>query len=255
MVRILHEVQMRASSCFITLTYDEAHLPENGSLLPADFTRFVKALRKGYAKREISFYGCGEYGDRSYRPHYHLIVCGPEKFFEDRYRGPDPSRIVWLSEELDDYWRMGLTEMGTVTAASASYVAGYATKKVRVAEQDEFYERVNVESGELIQVEPVFARMSLRPAIGRTWIEKYWTDVYPRDFVVNDGRERKPPRYYDKFMDFLDEDGGTQERRTIMEEVRDKRWLEKVELDKYTLAAKEAILRGRRGLQGGRDAV
>lgn len=88
-----------------------------------------------------------------------------------------------------------------MTTASAAYVAGYVRKKVMRKVNPEAYTRVNPDSGELVELQPEFARMSLRPAIGLRWIQKFWRDVYPRDFVVLDGRQMKPPRYYDKWLE------------------------------------------------------
>lgn len=44
--------------------------------------------------------------------------------------------------------------------------------------------------------------MSLRPAIGRTWFEKYWPEVAKaRDGVIVDGKRLPVPRYYDKLLE------------------------------------------------------
>lgn len=249
MVRLLHESDMHRYAYFLTLTYSDKELPCNGSLRPADLSTFLKALRRRFG-RGISFYGCGEYGESTQRPHYHAVLFGVE--FLDRYEHPDPNRDgVWRSETLDRTWNRGITEFGTVTAGSCSYVAGYVRKKVGFDGKDTAY--VNPLTGEIL-VAP-FARMSLRPAIGRRWIERYWSDVYPRDYIVVNGKESKPPRYYDKYMDLPDERGGSRERRAIMEEVREKRWNEKEDASDYTLAAKEAIEESRIKLFAGRDAV
>jgi hypothetical protein len=133
--------------------------------------------------------------------------------------------------------------------ASASYVAGYVKKKQHRGQKT----HVNPLTGEVLQDE--FARMSLRPAIGRTWIERYWPDVYPRDFVVVDGYEAKPPRYYDKFMDLEDDKGGCPKRRRIMMEVREKRHKEAIELSRATLDAKEKIHQSRNSLYAGRHTL
>ncbi len=94
--------------------------------------------------------------------------------------------------------------------ASASYVSGYVRKKQKAKD----YNRCVPQTGELKA--PEFARMSLRPAIGRRWIERYWEDVYPRDYVVIDGYQAKPPRYYDRWMDA--------NHPELMEEVRQTRF-------------------------------
>jgi len=238
-VRMMHESRMHQSSVFVTLTYSDRKLPRGGGLYAKHFSRFVKDLRATQEGR-ISFFGCGEYGERTGRPHYHALLFGVE--FLDRYSGFDSTRPdVWRSETLGDTWGRGLVEGGTVTMASASYVAGYIRKKVRA--QD--CQRCNPVTGEILTSE--FARMSLRPAIGRRWIEEHWRDVYPRDFVVMDGYEAKPPRYYDKWMD--------QHHPLVMEDVRQARRDEVLELTTYQLNAGEKKAESRINLFSGRAGV
>lgn len=222
-VRMVHEAQMHECNWFLTLTYNEEELPSNGSLNPKDFQSFVKDLRRDYPTGSVSYYGCGEYGGKTQRPHYHAMFFGPN--FLDRYRDANTSRPgVWRSEALDSYWGKGFAELGTMTLASAAYCAGYLKKNVFGSEP-----MINRSTGELL--EPEFSRMSLKPAIGKRWLEKYWDDVYPRDFVVMDGVEAKPPRYYDKWMD--------ENIPSLMEEVRQARYDEAIELTKYQLNAKD----------------
>ncbi len=238
-VRIMHESRMHENNAFVTLTLDKKHLNENRELCAKDFSRFVKDLRKTQERR-ISFFGCGEYGETTGRPHYHALLFGVD--FLDIASGFDTRRpSVWRSQTLDDVWGRGFCEGGTVTMASASYVAGYIRKKMKQKD----YVRANPFTGEMMT--PEFARMSLRPAIGKRWIQKHWPDVYPRDFVVINGKEAKPPRYYDKWMDA--------NHPEIMEEVRQKRCDEAIQLSDYTLAAGEAITKSRINLFARRDAL
>ncbi len=238
-VRMMHEARLHASSVFVTLTYDEERITDNASLCPKHFQGFIKRLRKTQ-QTTLSFFGCGEYGSRTQRPHYHALLFGVD--FLDRDSGVDPSRpLVWWSKTLDDVWNFGRTEGGTVTMASASYVAGYIRKKAKAKD----FARANPFTGELLT--PEFARMSLRPAIGKRWIEKYWADVYPRDFVVVDGIEAKPPRYYDKWMD--------QNHPHLMERVRQTRFDQQQQLSKYTLISAEKTHQARVNLFQERDTI
>ncbi len=239
-VRMMHEERMHKHSFFLTLTYDEGSLPENASLCPKHLSGFVSRMRKAWPSRRLSFFGCGEYGERTQRPHYHAMCYGAP--FYDKYDGFDDSRSnIWRSESLNNLWGHGGTELGSVTMASASYVAGYIRKKQRSKDRV----RCNPATGELL--EPEFARMSLRPAIGRRWIERNWRDVYPRDFVVVDGVEAKPPRYYDKWMET--------KFPFIMEEVRQKRFDEMEDLTPYQLTAAEKIHQSRINLFEARAGV
>jgi len=238
-VRMMHEARMHESNVFVTLTYREEDLPDETGLAPTDLSGFIKRLRKTQ-NAPISFFGCGEYGERTQRPHYHALLFGVD--FLDRHSGPHSGKpSVWRSESLDDIWGLGNTEGGSVTMASATYVAGYIRKKMKRRD----FARANPITGELLAEE--FARMSLRPAIGRRWIAKHWRDVYPRDFVVVDGVEAKPPRYYDKWMDEFQPD--------VMEAVRVTRYDEAIELTKYQLMSGEKIQQARAELFSRRSAL
>ncbi len=237
---------MHEHAWFLTLTYTDQELPDNGSLDPQHIRAFFKAMRRDAPAQTISYYACGEYGDRTQRPHYHAVLFGVD--FLDRsiirHSGGAP---VWRSETLDSYWSHGLSEFGTVSAASAAYVAGYVRKKVNKRVYPDAYVRVDDETGELVDIEPEFARMSLKPAIGRRWIEKNWRDVYPRDSVVIDGFEGKPPRYYDKWLEAHDPE--------MAMVVRGQRIDAQEELSPYTRKAKEKIHEAQVSLFQGRGAV
>lgn len=43
--------------------------------------------------------------------------------------------------------------------------------------------------------------MSRKPGIGREWIDKYITDVYPKDYFHIRGKRSRPPRYYDNVLE------------------------------------------------------
>ena len=73
-VRLLHESEFWEDTIFVTLTYDDEHLPSDRSLVPRDLTLFFKRLRKDLGDRKIKYYACGEYGDTFGRPHYHAII-------------------------------------------------------------------------------------------------------------------------------------------------------------------------------------
>ncbi len=230
--RITHETQIHESSWFVTLTYDNERIPKNGSLDPQDLRTFIKTVRREHPPRSISYYACGEYGENTERPHYHTVLYGLNLLDKRTLRSSN-SHPVWRSKTLESYWPHGHSEFSTVTCGSASYVAGYVRKKISKRTYPEAYTRVDTDTGELIELQQEFSRMSLKPAIGRRWIEKYWTDVYPRDYVVINGKEFKPPRYYDKWMD--------QNHPELMFEVKIKRDEEATYIPNAKLKAKEKI--------------
>ena len=134
--RMMLEAAVHPAASFVTLTYDEEHNP--GTLIPRDMQLFLKRLRKNVGP--CRFFGVGEYGDISWRPHYHLAIFG---------HGPE------ASDAIDSCWSDGFTYTGDLTLHSAQYIAGYVTKKL-----------TNVYDERLAGRYPEFARMSLRPGIG-----------------------------------------------------------------------------------------
>lgn len=188
-VRCMHEASLYDSNVFVTLTYSDDGLPSDGSLKKRDIQLFMKRLRK-LKGAGIRYFLCGEYGEKSLRPHYHALLFNCD--FGDKYlvRNPLGTRNVYNSKELTDLWGFGLTEIGTVTAASAGYVARYNMKKVYGEAAKDWY----------MGREPEFLLMSRKPGIGAEWYRKFWKDVFPSDELVVNGVVTKPPRFYsDRF--------------------------------------------------------
>jgi len=143
---------------------------------------------------------CGEYGEKLGRPHYHIILFGHQ--FEDKkyfFTSESKSR-VYTSETLQSIWGLGHTSIGDVTFESAAYVARYVMKKITGDQaKDHYGEDIDQTTGEINQKKlPEYNKMSLKPGIGQTWLDKYHTDVYPSDQVIIRNRPTKPPRFYDK---------------------------------------------------------
>lgn len=194
-VRCVHETQMHEHSVFLTLTYDDDHLPGDWSLRYSDFQKFCKRLR--YKKGPFRFYMCGEYGEENKRPHFHALIFG--HFFADRY----PWRLsgagfqLYRSAELEDLWTLGSVEIGDVTFESAAYVARYCVSALTNVGKEWI---LDPDTGELYERVREFTRMSLKPGIGATWFSKFRSDVYPCDEVVVRGVRMRPPRYYDQLL-------------------------------------------------------
>ena len=188
--RCVHESQLHAVNSYITLTYDDIHLPDNYGLEKDALQKFMKRYRKMFGNG-IRFFGCGEYGEETSRPHYHLIIFGhdlPDKVFLTRnYRG-EP---YYTSALLRQLWPYGNNIVAGCSYQSCAYVARYILKKQRGRQSDAYY-------GNRL---PEFCRMSLKPGIGFDWIVQNYESVYARDNIIINGKPRKPPRYYDKFME------------------------------------------------------
>lgn len=152
--RILLESLQHADNTFCTLTYSDERLPPGASLRPQDVQLWLKRLRKTW-QSPIRFYLVGEYGDTTQRPHYHAALFG----FPNCRRGlsyfPSPgSRCCAVCDIVASTWDHGNILLGALNSQTASYVAGYVTKKM-----------TSKDDSRLLGRHPEFARMSLRPGI------------------------------------------------------------------------------------------
>lgn len=137
--RIMLESMCHGDNCFITLTYDDDHLPDE--LIPGDLQLFLKRLRRYYEPNRFRFFAVGEYGDRSARPHYHLALFGFP---------------LGRKDLIDKAWQdYGFTMVGDLNFKSASYIGGYVTKKLQKKADPRLEGK-----------KPEFNRMSLKPGIG-----------------------------------------------------------------------------------------
>lgn len=195
-IRCVHEASLWEDNCFLTLTYSDENLPENGSLSKgqgSDFQLFMKRLRKKFGEG-IRFFQCGEYGEQNFRPHHHACLFNfdfPDKVLWSNRLG----NRLYTSEILNSIWGHGYCIIGEVTFESAAYVARYITKKIYGDRATEYYDnRI-----------PEYITMSRRPGIGSGWIEKYGKNTYPNDDIVINGKKLKPPKYYDRVYEAIDE--------------------------------------------------
>ena len=125
----MHEAQSHLHNSFLTLTYSDQHLPENGGLRFRDYQFFMKRLRKLFPRAR--FYMCGEYVDQTKRPHYHAALFGPH--FPDLiplYKTGSGS-MIYSSETLSKLWPLGHASLGELTRDSAAYIARYVMKKTQ----------------------------------------------------------------------------------------------------------------------------
>ena len=128
------------NACFVTLTYDDEHLPVDRSLNKEDLKKFFKRLRKdlvlegryhitpsGSKSCDLKYYACGEYGDITLRPHYHAIIFGlnydehDRQLIMDNWRLCDPLRFKKSNGQEKGFAPVSPEDIG--------YVTGYVQKK------------------------------------------------------------------------------------------------------------------------------
>lgn len=156
--RILLESIKHSENSFVGLTYSPEAVPRLSSgvetLRPLDLQLWLKRIRKAYPG-PLRFFGVGEYGDSSWRPHYHVALFGYKGCARGDSRfGRQPCPCA-SCELLRRTWSNGVVHQGVIERKSAQYIAGYTVKRLTNADDERLGGRL-----------PEFARMSLRPGIG-----------------------------------------------------------------------------------------
>jgi hypothetical protein len=193
-MRCDHELKLHDKNCFVTLTYNKENLPPSG-VLKGDFQRFMKRLRYKNNGERFKFFACGEYGEGFGRPHYHALLFGFD-FSDKVHWAMRNGRPSWRSDQLEELWTFGNSEIGEACFESAAYVARYLTK---------YYDKGIKEWREQVGFNAEFLQMSRGGKNGRGlgygFYERYPEELLRFDSVVVRGHECKPPRYYDKLLE------------------------------------------------------
>lgn len=213
---------MHISNSFLTLTYNNEHLPSNFSISKRELQLFIKRLRieieRNYNGRRVRYFACGEYGEKSHRPHYHMILFGfdfPDRVLHAMSHGNTP---LFRSPFLESVWTSGFSLIGDVTFESCAYVARYICKKQKGKDAPDFYSVVDKDTGELYEQEKEFCLMSRRPGLGSTWLAKYKSDT-DKDFVTLRGVKFGLPKFYDSILERLDPESFEQRKLLRKESV------------------------------------
>ena len=153
--RLMLEAYKHGNSTMATLTYDPDHLPSGGTLVPSDVDAFMHRLRTNWRRStgglKIRFYGVGEYGDDTQRPHYHYALFG----YPNCSRGRTDHRYdicCGHCQLIKDSWKLGGVDLQELNPVTCQYVCGYVTKKMTKWDDPRLSGR-----------HPEFARMSNRP--------------------------------------------------------------------------------------------
>lgn len=254
--RCLLESRKYQSNLFVTLTYDDEHLPyaidyETGEVREAlcqrDFQLFMKRLRKWCAKTgrpSPRYFYCGEYGTTTHRPHFHAIIFNLELddlriFFHGKGKLRRPhafpgSKPYYISKQLADIWGNGHVLIAACDYGTIKYTANYQLKQT-----------------ELKGVYPVdpFARRSTRPGLARDYYEENLREIYTADDFPSGLKLRvKHIRYFDSLLKLMWPDIYEQvlERRIAIAKAMnfgdDRPYLEQLD-------AREAIMQARQRLK------
>lgn len=252
-IRCYHEFMIRECASFVTLTIDSSKVhyffddmrkyckrcikgnrfikyPIDYTLCKGMLQDELKRMRDVLYKRygiKIRYFGCGEYGEKDERPHYHILIFGydfPDKVF---YKISGKGVNLYLSEELSKFWKYGLATIQDVNHKACMYTAKYCMKKLKfMDEQSEFEAYYGREPEFLIMsrgncnakrckyiddiVKNCKGMKSLRDlnnpyckfcdktrgGIGYDWLLKYVQDIIKIGYITIDGIKYPIPKYY-----------------------------------------------------------
>lgn len=151
--RMKLEMQVSDSAYFVTLTLDDEHLGDN-TLKKKHLQDFVRLLRQkvnrecdriGVDHLELRYFGVGEYGKKTNRAHYHIMLFNLP--FHDK---------IFLHNLFAEVWKKGFVYVEDCVAKNIGYICKYITKL----------------DPRQHEVDP-FRLMSLRPAIGMTYFRRF----------------------------------------------------------------------------------
>lgn len=207
--RCMLEMEYHDRSMFVTLTYDDAHLPKSWSsdldtgeavspvatLVPTDLQLWLKRLRKRTGQY-LRFLACGEYGEHTFRPHYHAIIFGLQLDDLIPYAQSSLGYTYYTSQLVAETWPYGISILSDASWETCAYVARYVTKKYVGKDAKVHYESLGIV--------PEFLRMSRRPGLGRQYFEDHpelWDYTCINVSTPDGGRKIYPPKYYRKLLE------------------------------------------------------
>lgn len=206
-LKLDYEFRYAAWSWFITLTYDNKHLPHNLDEYPLirkhfdekidketlkvlDLQKFIRSVRKSNKKLtplQLRYYAAGEYGSQRGRPHYHII------FFNLHPK--------ILNTRLMPAWKKGNIDVQMVqnSEAVSNYVASYIV--TAYAEQ----KRLNLRP---------FSVMSKKPYLGYRYVinrREYHKKLNQPYIPLPGGKiQRLPRKFVNEIFDQADKNSWKQ---------------------------------------------
>lgn len=179
-------LRMEYQSCnfglFVTLTYADEYLPPDGVSI-SDIQKFLKRLRKYFASKTLRYFIVSEYGDHTFRSHYHALL-----FFKCE-------RSTDIYDKITKAWQLGFVQFGEIEEGSIVYCTKYCLKgsDVPLGKNKNFLMLSKMNGG--IGVNHVYE------------LEDFYTRNLDKPQIVTSGEYVSPmPRYYrTKLLNQLDE--------------------------------------------------
>lgn len=169
--RLEQEYKYSKGAHFVTLTYDQKHYPSDGCLDKRHVQLYLKRLRKRDGTNSIRYYAVGEYGSKSGRAHYHILLFNADE---------KNIRLAWCDSKGAP---IGIVHVGTVTSASVAYVTKYIIQKPEHLEG---------------RTKP-FSLMSRKYGIGGKYLTDEmvnWHREGDKNYCIREGQKIRLPRFY-----------------------------------------------------------
>ncbi|WNK14315.1 MAG: replication initiator protein [Microvirus sp.] len=125
------EIATKEPVAFITLTYNDKHLPKDGKCKKEHMQKFIAKLRESERRRGriIRPMHAGEIGPKTGRAHYHCAIFGIKIDDLEYFKTQENGEMLFKSKRIQSMWGKGFITIGTVNNGAAGYVAKYTAKK------------------------------------------------------------------------------------------------------------------------------
>lgn len=161
-------------STFLTLTYDDNHMPKDKSVHLEDWQRFHDRLRHVKGVPKYKYFVTSEYGSVNYRPHMHVCLIN---FDWQRFE---------LYSAIDHAWEQkGFFSCSSLSPGRIRYTLKYMSKELSGDYKNDY---------ELLGLKPLFHTMS--KGIGRDWFFRNIESIREHKGYFLDGKLRPLPRYW-----------------------------------------------------------
>ena len=176
-------------STFLTLTFDDAHMPKNRSANIKHMQDFFKRLRYYHVdKRKFDnfrYFYTSEYGEQTYRLHYHAIITNLD------------GGVVETVEDISSAWadkygnRLGIAQVGSLRPGGIGYVLDYMHDENPL--QNKVYKALGLS--------PCVHGMS--KGIGKAWILAHKEEIIKSNGYYSNGVLRPIPRYFEEKLGMI----------------------------------------------------
>lgn len=196
--RLLKESQYSVSSYFIGLSYEDGKT--DGNVYKETCQLWLKRMRKALYPIRFKYYLVSEYGETTFRPHYHCLI-----FFREIVS------INRITDVVQKTWNRGFVDIGLCEQASIHYCTHHHISKGYHPDG----------------LNPTFTLMSRRPAIGFDYISRsgsFHIGNPELSYVTFEGGFKTViPRYYKNKL-YTEE-----ERKIIAENAKPKDFVDRVD--------------------------